>query len=75
MNALAATLREAEPGTKVRLVLKNGREVSGTLCAVNGESVDLDDDGSRRVDLSQVKRLNLEFSSAPGHSAPGKQAA
>ena len=75
MSALAATLREAEPGTKVRLVLKNGREVSGTLRSVNGESVDLDDGGETRVDLSQVKRLNLEFSSAPRRKPRRKKAA
>jgi hypothetical protein len=65
MSALAATLREAEPGTRVRLLLKDGEVVSGTLLSVNGESVDLDDDGEMRIDLSEVKRLKLEFGSAP----------
>lgn len=62
MSGLAATLREAEPGTKLRLVLKDGNEVAGTFSGVNGESVSLDD-GQRRIELKQVKRLYLEFGS------------
>ena len=65
MSALAATLREAEPGTRIRLLLKDGKVVSGTLVSVNGESVDLDDDGETRIDLSEVQRLRLEFGSVP----------
>ncbi len=75
MSALAATLREAEPGTKVRLMMRDGGEVTGTLRAVNGESVDLDDDGEMRVDLSDVKRINLEFSSASVRRPIRKKAA
>lgn len=62
MSGLAETLREAEPGTKLRLVLKDGNEVAGTFSGVNGESVSLDD-GQRRIELKQVKRLYLEFGS------------
>jgi hypothetical protein len=63
MSALAATLREAEPGTRVRLLLKDGAVISGTLLSVNGESVDLENGGATRIDLRNVKRLKLEFSS------------
>jgi hypothetical protein len=64
LNGLAATLREAEPGIKVRLVFEDGSEVAGALRGVNSESVDLGE-GKKRIELSHVKRLNLEFSSAP----------
>jgi hypothetical protein len=69
MSALAATLREAEPGTRVRLLLKDGAVVSGTLLSVNGESVELDDGGETRIDLSEVKRLKLEFGSVRARKA------
>jgi hypothetical protein len=59
MSGLAATLREADPGTRLRLVLKDGEEVTGTLLSVNGESVTLD--GGDLVQLERVKRLYLEF--------------
>ena len=73
MSALAATLREAEPGTRVRLLLKDGKVVSGTLLSVNGESVDLDDNGEMRIDLSEVKRLNhsARSSARSRKSTPG----
>jgi hypothetical protein len=60
MSGLAATLREAEPGTRVRLVMEDGSEVAGALGRVNGETVDLDD---QHIELRNVKRMNLEFSS------------
>jgi hypothetical protein len=74
MSALAATLREAEPGTRVKLLLKDGAVVSGSLLSVNGESVELDDDGELRVDLADVKRLKLEFGSKSGEP-PARKAA
>jgi hypothetical protein len=69
MSALAATLREAEPGTRVRLLLKDGAVVSGTLLSVNGESVELDGNGETRIDLDQVKRLKLEFGAGAARKA------
>jgi|GraSoiStandDraft_46_1057282.scaffolds.fasta_scaffold28308_4 hypothetical protein len=74
MSALAATLREAEPGTRIQLLLKDGAVVSGILLSVNGESVELDDDGELRVDLADVKRLKLEFGSKSGEP-PARKAA
>jgi hypothetical protein len=62
MSGLAATLREAEPGTRLRLVLRDGEEVAGKLLSVNGESVTLD--GGNSVQLDRVKRLYLEFGAA-----------
>jgi hypothetical protein len=64
LSGLAATLREAEPGTRVSLVLEDGEEIAGALGEVSGETVDLDDEG-RQIDLAQVKRLRLDFSSTP----------
>jgi hypothetical protein len=68
LSGLAETLREAEPGTKVRLVLKDGQEVAGTFSGINGESVSLDD-GQRRIELKQVKRLYLDFGSSKRKAA------
>jgi hypothetical protein len=64
MSGLAATLREAEPGTQVRLKMRDGSEVSGALRDVNGESIGLDD-GRKRVELKKVARIRLEFGSVP----------
>jgi hypothetical protein len=64
MTGLAATLRQAEPGIRVRLLLQDGREVVGAFRSVNGETVDLGD-GHQRIELRDVKRVKLEFSSAP----------
>jgi hypothetical protein len=64
MTGLAAALRETEPGIKIRLVLQDGREVAGAFRSVNGETVDLGN-GNQRIELRDVKRVNLEFSSAP----------
>ena len=61
MSGLAATLRAADPGTRVKLVLDDGREVGGSLRGVSGETVDLDEE---KVELRKVKRLCLEFGSA-----------
>jgi hypothetical protein len=72
MSGLAATLREAEPGTRVRLVLDDGREVTGALRGVNGETVDLDE---THVELGRVRRLKLEFGSARRGGAGGRKAA
>jgi hypothetical protein len=58
MNSLAATLREAEPGIKIRLLYEDGREVSGVFRGVSGDAVDLEN-GAGRVDLTQVKRVDL----------------
>ena len=69
MNALAATLREAEPGTRVKLLLRDGAVVSGALLSVNGESVELDDGGETRIELGLVKRLRLEYGSKPARKA------
>jgi len=62
LSGIAATLQEAEPGTKVSLMLDDGEEVAGSLVEVSGETVDLGD--ARRVELNHVKRLRLDFSSA-----------
>jgi hypothetical protein len=62
-TGLAATLREAGPGIRVRFELVDGDSVAGSVGSVNGDLVDLDD--GKRVDLRKVKRLSLEFSSAP----------
>jgi hypothetical protein len=70
VSGLAATLRAAEPGTRVRLLLDDGREVTGALRGVNGETVDLDE---MRIELGQVKSIRLEFSSTP--RTPGRKAA
>jgi hypothetical protein len=72
VSGLAATLREAELGTRVRLVLDDGREITGALRGVNDETVDLDE---IRVELRRVRRLKLEFGSAPRSGARPKQAA
>jgi hypothetical protein len=64
MTGLAAALRETEPGIKIRLLLQDGREVAGAFHGVNGETVDLGN-GDQRIELRDVKRVNLEFSSAP----------
>lgn len=64
LNGLADTLQKAEPGIKVRLTLDDGRQISGAFRSVSGDAVDLDDGGGH-VELARVKRLNLEFSSAP----------
>ncbi len=74
MSGLAATLREAEPGTRVRLEMEDGSEVAGALGRVNGETVDLDD-GDQQIELRQVKRMNLEFSSTPKSRAQRTRAA
>jgi hypothetical protein len=74
MSGLAATLREAEPGTRVRLVMEDGSEVAGALGRVNDETVDLDD-GDQQIELRQVKRMNLEFSSTPRSRAQRTRAA
>jgi hypothetical protein len=66
VSNLAATLREAEPGIRVRLVLDDGSEVAGVLRGVDGDVVELDE-GATRVDLRRVKRVNLDFSSVPKH--------
>ena len=42
MSGLAATLRQIDPGTRVRLEMRDGSEVSGTVGDVNGESVSLE---------------------------------
>jgi hypothetical protein len=73
LNSLAATLREAEPGIKVRLVFEDGREVAGAFRGINGETVDLGD-GNQRIELRDVKRVNLEFSSAPKRKPRRKRA-
>jgi hypothetical protein len=64
VSSLAATLRKAEPGIGVRLVLEDGSEVAGLLRGLDGDVVELDN-GATRVDLGRVKRVNLDFSSAP----------
>jgi small nuclear ribonucleoprotein (snRNP)-like protein len=66
VSSLAATLRKAEPGIRVRLVLEDGSEVAGVLRGVDGDVVELDE-GVTRVDLRRVKRVNLDFSSVPKH--------
>ena len=60
MSGLAATLRAAEAGTHVRLLLTDGSEVSGELRGVHEETVDI---GGKAVELQMVKRLGLEFGS------------
>ena len=64
MSGLAATLRQTDPGTKVRLEMRDGSEVSGTVAQVNGESVSLDN-GRGVVELRQVRRIVLEFGQTP----------
>jgi hypothetical protein len=56
VSGLAATLRTAEPGTRVLLLLDDGSERSGALRSVKGETVDLD---GERVELARVKRVRL----------------
>jgi hypothetical protein len=75
MSGLAATLRETDPGTKVRLEMRDGSEVSGTVADVNGESVSLD--GGGVVELRQVRRVVIEFGDKPTQrrSKQRKQAA
>jgi hypothetical protein len=72
VSGLAATLREAEPGTRVRLVLDDGREITGALGRVGDETVELDEN---HVELRRVTRLKLEFGSAQRSGARPKQAA
>ena len=74
MSGLAATLREAEPGTRVRLMMEDGSVVAGAFGRVDGETVDLDD-GDQQIELGKVKRMNLEFSSTPKSRARRKRAA
>jgi hypothetical protein len=62
-TGLAATLREAGPGISVRFDLADGDSVVGSVGSVSGDLVDLDN--GKRIDLRKVKRVNLEFSSAP----------
>lgn len=57
------TLRQTDPGTRVRLQMRDGTEVAGTVGDVNGESVSLGDGG--RIELRQVRRIVLEFGDAP----------
>jgi hypothetical protein len=64
MSGLAATLRETDPGTKVRMEMRDGSEVSGTIGDIEGESVALKDGGGV-VELRQVRRIVLEFGEAP----------
>jgi hypothetical protein len=64
MSGLAATLRETDPGTKVRMEMRDGSEVSGTIGDIHGESVALKDGGGV-VELRQVRRIVLEFGEAP----------
>jgi hypothetical protein len=64
MSGLAATLREIDPGTKVRIEMRDGSEISGTVARVNGESVSLDDGGGV-VELRKVRRICLEFGETP----------
>jgi hypothetical protein len=77
MSGLAATLREIDPGTKVRLEMRDGSEMSGTVANVSGESVSLDNGGGV-VELRQVRRVVLEFGETPKQrrsSQRSKQAA
>ena len=59
MSGLEATLREAEPGMRVSLLLDDGSEVSGILGHVNAEVVDVD---RMTVELRRVKRVKVQFS-------------
>ncbi len=63
MSGLAATLRETEPGTRVRLQMRDGSEVTGTIGDVDDESVSLD--GGGEVELKRVRRIVLEYGEAP----------
>ena len=60
-GGLAATLREVEPGTPIRLLLRDGDEVSGDFDGVSEGTIGLGD-GRRRVGLEEVKRLHLAYS-------------
>ncbi len=62
-TGLAATLREAGPGIRVRFELTDGNQVAGAVGNLEGDQVDLDD--GKRIDLRLVKRVSIEFSSAP----------
>ena len=62
MSGLAATLRMADPGTRVRFKMRDGSEVAGELSDVNGESIGLDD--GQRVELRKVARIRLEYGAA-----------
>ena len=72
MSGLAATLREIDPGTKVRMEMRDGSEVSGTIGDVNGESVALND-GGEVVELRQVRRVVLEFGETPTQRRSGQR--
>jgi hypothetical protein len=74
MSGLAATLRQTDPGTRVRLEMRDGSEVSGTVRDVNGESVSLDNGGGV-VELRQVRRVVLEFGEASQRRPGQRQAA
>ena len=67
MSGLAMTLRQTDPGTRVRMQMRDGSEVSGTIGDVNGESVMLGDGG--RIELRQVLRIVLEFGELPSRRA------
>ena len=64
MSGLAATLRQTDPGTRVRLEMRDGSEVSGRVAQVDGETVSLDNGGGV-VELRQVRRVVLEFGETP----------
>jgi hypothetical protein len=66
VSGLAETLREAEPGMTVSLLLDDGSEISGTLRGVNGDGVDVDE---TTVELRRVKRVKLQFSSVSRKAA------
>jgi hypothetical protein len=74
MSGLAATLRETDPGTRVRIEMRDGSEVSGRVAEVSGESVSLDDGGGV-VELDQVRRVVLEYGETPNSGQRRKQAA
>lgn len=71
-SALAATLREIEPGTRVRLVFRSGREVSGRFSGVSDSTIELDN-GDTRIPVREVERLFMEFGARP-HRRRGQAA-
>jgi hypothetical protein len=61
-TGLAATLREIDPGTQIRLLLRDGDEIAGEFDGVSGGAIRLDRE--RQVKIDDVKRLYVAYSEA-----------
>jgi hypothetical protein len=58
-TGLAATMREIEPGTQIRLLLRDGEEIAGEFDGVSGGTIGLD--RGSHVDMDDVKRLYVAY--------------